>query len=248
MDVLLIDGDRATTAMLIYLLREAGYRVASAGDGPGGLETIARQPPDLVLLEAVLPTADGFSICRAIRRTSDVPLIFLSARASVQDRVLGLQLGADDYIAKPFEPADLLARIGAVLRRCGRPLEAPAARISHGDLTLDPLNHKAHLDDGRAVDLTPQEFRLLAYLMTNAGQPLSPGQILAHVWAREGAMQTSIITTYILRLRSKIEPDPARPRYIITVRNLGYRFDPQHPAKPAQGTPLAKQIRSRQPA
>jgi DNA-binding response OmpR family regulator len=179
-----------------------------------------------VLLDVSMPKTTGFDICRQIRRTSDVPIIFLSARSQLQDKVTGLQIGGDDYLVKPFEPSELLARVEAVLRRRSSDMLNPSARLSHGDITLDPVEHKVLFADERSVELTPLEFRLLYYLMKNAGRVLNTGQILSKVWGYDYEGESNLVAVYIRRLRTKVEPDAEQPRHVITVRNLGYKFEP----------------------
>jgi DNA-binding response OmpR family regulator len=178
-----------------------------------------------VLLDVMMPKASGFDICRQIRRTSDVPIIFLSARSQLQDRVMGLQIGGDDYLIKPFEPSELLARVEAVLRRRNSDMLNPSVRLSQGDITLDPVEHKVLFGNGRIVELTPLEFRLLYYLMKNSGRVLNTSQILSKVWGYDYEGESNLVAVYIRRLRTKVEEDPERPRHVITVRNLGYKFE-----------------------
>ena len=173
----------------------------------------------------MMPKSNGFDICRQIRRSSDIPIIFLSGRSQLQDRVMGLQLGGDDYLVKPYEPSELLARVEAVLRRRNSDLLNPSTRLSQGDFTLDPVEHKVFFTDGRSVELTPLEFRLLYYLMKNAGRILNVGQILNKVWGYDYEGESNLVAVYIRRLRTKIEHDPEHPRYVITMRNLGYKFE-----------------------
>lgn len=223
--LLMIDNDPQAHAAIAPQLREAGHRVFSSASGPAGLRMLTRQPIDLVLLEAELGRHSGFDICRQIRKFSDVPIIFRSARAEVQDRVIGLAIGADDYIAKALEPAELIARIDAVMRRCRNAQGAARARLGGKYFVLDQYSQRVIFGDSHAVELTPTEFRLLEYLMINARHILSPGQILSRVWERCDSTNYSLVSTYILRLRNKLELDPTNPRHIITVWNLGYKFE-----------------------
>ena len=169
---------------------------------------------------------NGFEVCQQIRRMSDVPIIFLTAHSQLSDRIKGLQIGGDDYLVKPFEPSELLARIEAVLRRSNNDALTPSSRISQGDVTLDPVEHKVLFADGRIVMLTPLEFRLLYYLMKNPGRVLSGSQILSKVWGYDFEGESNLVAVYVRRLRTKIEPDAEHPRHIITIRNLGYKFEP----------------------
>ena len=225
MHILVADDDLPSVKLTSFLLEEAGYRVLKAYDGPTILQSVEQNQPDLILLDVSMPKTNGFDICRHIRRTSDVPIIFLSARSQLHDRVTGLQIGADDYLVKPFEPSELLARVEAVLRRRNSDMLNPSTRLSQGDLTLDPVEHKVLFTDGRVVELTPLEFRLLYYLMKNSGRVLSTSQILSKVWGYDYEGESNLVAVYIRRLRTKIEPESEQPRHVITVRNLGYKFE-----------------------
>ena len=228
MYVLAIDDDPDTLKLLAFVLHDAGYQFTSASDWASCIGAIEQVRPGLVLLEAQLRSGSGFELCRRLRGLSDVPLIFLAQRAEVEERVPGLSLGADDYVAKPFEAAELLARIAAVLRRSGHIPAASAGRFGYGGFLLDQFGQRVLLGT-RAIELTPTEFRLLEYLVINAGHVLSPRQILDQVWDRGDSNDFSVISTYILRLRNKIEADPAAPRHIITVWNMGYKFEAAPP-------------------
>jgi DNA-binding response OmpR family regulator len=225
MHILVADDDLNSVKLTSFLLEDAGYRVLKAYDGPSILQMVEQHQPDLVLLDVSMPKSNGFDICRQIRRTSDIPIIFLSARSQLQDKVQGLQLGGDDYLIKPFEPSELLARVEAVLRRRNSDLLSPSARITQGAITLEPVEHKVIFQDGRTVELTPLEFRLLYYLMKNAGRVLGPSQILSKVWGYEYEGESNLVAVYIRRLRTKIEPNAESPRHVLTVRNLGYKFE-----------------------
>jgi DNA-binding response OmpR family regulator len=190
------------------------------------LEWIDREPPDLVILDVMMPDLDGFEVCRRIRQTQDVPIIFLSAKGETVDKVAGLELGADDYLAKPFEPSELLARVKAVTRRAEAVVgEDTQALLSVGDLTLDPLNNRATFTDGRAVNLTPIEFKLLHCLMRNAGRILSHDLLMSTVWGYDYEGYSNQIAVYVRRLRLKIEEDPDHPKLLTTMRGLGYKFE-----------------------
>lgn len=224
MHILAIDDDPVMLKLLGFVLADAGYQLVSAADWAGCLAALEQHRPGLILLEARLSGASGFDLCRRLRGFSDLPIIFLAKQAEVEDRVMGLAIGGDDYIAKPFEPSELLARITAVLRRCGVVPSASAGHLSYGSFVLDQFGQRV-LFDARAIDLTPTEFRLLEYLLINGGHVLSPRQILDNVWERASSNDYSLISTYILRLRNKIEPDPNNPRHIVTVWNMGYKFE-----------------------
>lgn len=226
MNILVVDDDIPSAKLTSYLLEEAGYRVLRAHDATSIMQVIEQHNPDLILLDIMMPKIDGFEVCRQIRRNSDVPIIFLSARSQLQDRVTGLQIGGDDYLVKPYEPSELLARVEAVLRRRNADMLNTSTRLSQGNITLDPVEHKVIFTDGRAVELTPLEFRLLYYLMKNAGRILNVTQILSKVWGYDYEGESNLVAVYIRRLRMKVEEDPDHPRHVITVRNLGYKFEP----------------------
>jgi DNA-binding response OmpR family regulator len=225
MHILIADDDLPNVKLTSFLLEDAGYRTVKAFDGAGIMQQLEQHQPDLVLLDVSMPTTNGFEICRQIRRTSDIPIIFLSARSQLEDRVRGLQVGGDDYLVKPFEPAELLARIEAVLRRRSSDVLSTDARLSMGELTLDPIEQQVLMADGRALALTPLEFRLLYYLMKNAGRVLSASQILSKVWGYDFDGESNLVAVYVRRLRSKLEPNTSPSRHIITIRNLGYKFE-----------------------
>lgn len=228
MRVLVVDDDPPSVKMTAFLLREEGYEVITASDGVEALIKVEQEGPDLVILDVMMPHLDGLEVCRRIRRTMNIPIIILSAKGETADRVTGLDLGADDYLPKPFEPSELLARVRAVLRRAeaftfGEPY---GSRVSAGGIQLDPVSNKAYMADGREVELTPIEFRLLHYLMRNASRVLTHDQLFSHVWGYDYEGDTNQIAVYIRRLRMKIEGDPNRPRHLITVRGVGYKFEP----------------------
>jgi DNA-binding response OmpR family regulator len=226
MNILVVDDDIQNAKMTSYLLEEAGYRVFRVHDPSNIMQVIEQHNPDLILLDIMMPKMDGFEVCRQIRRNSDIPIIFLSARTYLQDRVMGLQIGGDDYLVKPFEPSELLARVEAVLRRRNADVLNTSTRLSQGNITLDPVEHKVLFTDGRVVELTPLEFRLLYYLMKNAGRILNVSQILTKVWGYDYEGESNLVAVYIRRLRTKVEENPDHPRHVITVRNLGYKFEP----------------------
>ncbi|MDZ4718154.1 MAG: response regulator transcription factor, partial [Roseiflexaceae bacterium] len=214
MQILVADDDINNVKLASFLLEEAGYRVIKAHDGQKVLALIENQQPDLVLLDVSMPGMNGFEVCQQIRRASDVPIIFLTAHSQLSDRIKGLQIGGDDYLIKPFEPSELLARIEAVLRRSNSESLAPSSRISQGDLTLDPVEHKVVFTDGRVISLTPLEFRLLYYLMKNAGRILNSSQILSKVWGYDFEGESNLVAVYVRRLRTKVEREPEHPRHI----------------------------------
>ncbi|MFO7168921.1 MAG: response regulator transcription factor [Chloroflexota bacterium] len=224
--ILVVDSDGISMQNTVALLEGARYHVTEATDGRSALKLVASQTPDLVLLEVLLPDQEGFEVCRRIRRDSDVPIVFLSSRARSEDRVCGLRFGADDYIGKPYTPAELLARIKAVLRRAERARKPPTDPVSVGNWKLDPLAQRCVTDEHHEVDLTPREVHLLAFLMKRSGRVCTTGQIVRHVWGYAGQQSRSIVATSVWRLRAKLEGDVERPRHILTVRNVGYTFVP----------------------
>ena len=226
MRILVVDDDRNNLKMVSFLLREEGYEVSTAENGRIALDMVESAHPDLVILDVMMPELDGLETCRRLRQTMDVPIIILSAKGETVDKVLGLELGADDYLAKPFEPSELIVRVKAVLRRSEISVyDDPNAAVAVGGLRLDPVGNRVAVASGQTVDLTPIEFRLLHCLMRNAGRTLSHDFLLSHAWGYEYEGYSNQIAVYIRRLRSKIEPDPANPQHISTVRGLGYRFE-----------------------
>lgn len=226
MRILAVDDDRNNLKMVAFLLGEDGFEVITADNGQTALELVDSQHPDLVILDVMMPHMDGLEVCRRIRQTMDVPIIILSAKGETSDKVQGLELGADDYLPKPFEPSELLARVRAVLRRSeASTFDDTHAVVSVGGLRVDPVSNRVFLENGKAVELTPIEFRLLHCLMRNAGRILDHDFLLQHAWGYEYEGYSNQIAVYIRRLRSKLEDDPANPRYIATVRGLGYRFE-----------------------
>lgn len=226
MRILAVDDDRNNLKMVAFLLSEEGYEVITTDDGTQALALMDAEHPDLVILDVMMPHIDGFEVCQRVRQVADVPIIMLSAKGETADRVAGLELGADDYLAKPFEPSELLARVKAVLRRSEISVfDDPDAAVAVSDLRLDPVGHRVILASGKALSLTPIEFRLLHCLMRNAGRTLTHDFLLNHAWGYEYEGYSNQIAVYIRRLRSKIESDPADPRLIATVRGVGYRFE-----------------------
>jgi len=227
MRILIVDDDPPTVKWTSFLLRDEGYEVITADNGRAALELVERESPDLVILDIMMPQIDGLEVCRRIRQTMDVPIIMLSAKGETADKVTGLKMGADDYLAKPFEPAELLARVKAVLRRTEAfsTFDDSQSRVAVGDIRLDPVGNKVFLPDGRVVELTPIEFRLLHVLMRNAGRVLTHDYLLSMAWGYEYEGYSNQIAVYIRRLRTKLEEDPSNPKYLVTVRGMGYRFE-----------------------
>ena len=226
MRILAVDDDRNNLKMLAFLLGEEGYEVLTAETGRAALALLDSQHPDLVILDVMMPQMDGLEVCRRIRQTMDIPIIILSAKGETTDKVLGLELGADDYLPKPFEPSELLARVKAVLRRSEiSTFDDSQVAIAVAGLRLDPVGNRVVLEKGTVIDLTPIEFRLLHCLMRNAGRTLNHDFLMSHAWGYEYEGYSNQIAVYIRRLRSKVEEDPTNPKYIATVRGLGYRFE-----------------------
>jgi DNA-binding response OmpR family regulator len=226
MRILVVDDDPPSVKMTAFLLREEGYEVLAANNGRDALLLMEREKPDLVLLDVMMPGLDGFETLREIRNRYAIPVIFLSAKGATADRVAGLEQGADDYLAKPFEPSELLARVKAVLRRTeAYALGDPSDRIEAAGIRLDPLTNRADLPSGRNVELTPIECRLLHCVMRNAGRVLTHDQLLNSVWGANYGGYPNQIAVYVRRLRTKIEEDPDNPEHLVTVRGVGYRFE-----------------------
>jgi DNA-binding response OmpR family regulator len=211
---------------LAFNLEQAGYRVSSAANAEAGLDLARRDPPDLILLDIGLPGMDGLDALRNFQQRADTPIIFVSARRRELDQALGLELGADDYVTKPFDLNVLLARIKAVLRRYERatPSKAAPDRLEVGDLLIEPGAHVVTLG-GESLDLAPREFDLLCALALNAGQVVSVDDLLAQVWGAEYEGETQAVYVHIRWLREKIEADPQKPQRIITVRGVGYKLE-----------------------
>ena len=224
--VLVVEDDPNVSEVVArYLLRE-GYQVETASDGAVGLERALADPPDLVVLDLMLPSLGGLELCRRLRSVAPVPVIMLTARGEEADRIAGLELGADDYVAKPFSPRELTARVKAVLRRANSPLvpEPEAAVLRAQDLEVDVVAHEARLR-GEIVALTAKEFDLLVHFMRHPRRAFRREELFQDVWDFSYG-DTSTVTVHVRRLREKIEPDPSTPRYVCTVWGVGYRFEP----------------------
>jgi len=219
--ILVVDDDVKTVDLVRLYLNRDGYRVITAYDGVEAMRMARENHPDLIVLDLMLPGIDGLEICRTLRAESDVPIIMLTAMTTDQDRLTGLDLGADDYVTKPFSPRELAARVRAVLRRL--PGERGPENIEHGELTLDFLKHEAFLT-GKPLNLTPVEFKLLGVLAKEPGRVFSRAQIIEKAFGYDFDSFDRTIDVHILNLRRKIEPDPRHPRYIKTVYGAGYKF------------------------
>ena len=220
--ILVVDDEPKIATLARDYLEHAGFAVLTAGDGPAALATVRQRRPDLVVLDLGLPGLDGLDVTRELRRDSSIPIIMLTARDDEFDKLLGLELGADDYLTKPFSPRELVARVRAVLRRAERPPEAAEA-IHVGDLVLDLPRMRAEVD-GTTVDLTPTEFQLLATLAARPGRIFTRAQLLDALHGIAFETYERAIDSHIKNLRRKLEPDPRRPRYVLTVYGVGYRF------------------------
>jgi DNA-binding response OmpR family regulator len=224
--VLVVDDEPTVRDVVVQYLRRDGHDVTEASDGDQALRLLDAQLPDLVVLDLMLPGVDGLEILRRLRATSDVPVIMLTALAEERDRVVGLELGADDYVVKPFSPRELAARVNGVLRRSTGRDTSPADVIEHGELRIDGRSREVHLRD-RLVEMTPKEFDLLAYLAGSPRQVFSRADLLHAVWHSSPDWQDpATVTVHVRRIRNKIETDPEHPRWIATVWGVGYRFEP----------------------
>jgi two-component system response regulator ResD len=222
--VLVVDDEPTIGEIVARYLERAGYATHTAVDGPGALEAFARVRPDLIVLDLMLPGLDGLEVMRRVREASErrTAIILLTAKGEESDRVIGLRLGADDYVVKPFSPAELIARVDAVLRRVDTvPTLEPA--IVHGPLTVDPAARQVQVD-GTEIQLTQREFDLLLFMARHPGQAFTRDQLMDHVWQYSFYSDTSTVTVHIRRLRAKLETDPEQPRWIQTVWGVGYRF------------------------
>ena len=224
--ILVVDDEPSIVEMLAYNLKRANYEVAIARDGEEALTKAQQSQPDLIILDLMLPRLDGLEVCRALRRERDVPIIMLTARDSEVDRVVGLELGADDYVVKPFSVRELMARVRNVLRRTvARPAEAAAATVSVGALVLDPTRHEAHWQ-ARTLELTALEFELLHALACHAGQVLSREQLLTQVWGYDYYGDLRVVDAAIKRLRAKLRQIAPEAELINTIRSVGYKLTP----------------------
>jgi DNA-binding response OmpR family regulator len=224
--ILVVDDEPSIREVVSLYLARAGYQVTTAGDGQAALDELARRAFDLVVLDLMLPKVDGLEITRRLRATSDTPIIMLTARSEEIDRILGLELGADDYVTKPFSPQELVSRVRAVLRRVQRTPAAAAERpLAYGTLVVDPQKRLVEVR-GQEVALTAREFDLLWTLARHPRQVFNRDQLLDLVWGITEYIDASTITVHVRRLREKIEEDPSDPRHIQTVWGVGYKFEP----------------------
>ena len=222
--VLVVEDEESFSDALSYMLRREGYEVEIAATGPDALTSFDRAGADLVLLDLMLPGLSGTEVCRELRQRSQVPIIMVTARDTEVDKVVGLELGADDYVTKPFSSRELVARVRAVLRRGGEPDELITNTVEAGPVRMDVERHTVSVD-GRAVSMPLKEFDLLELLLRNAGRVLTRGQLIDRVWGSDYVGDTKTLDVHVKRLRAKIEPDPGNPKYLVTVRGLGYKFE-----------------------
>jgi DNA-binding response OmpR family regulator len=224
--VLILEDDPNVAEVVARYLAREGYEVETVADGAEGLHRALSDPPDLVVLDLMLPSIGGLEVCRRLRAAAPVPVIMLTARGEEADRIAGLELGADDYVAKPFSPRELTARVKAVLRRAAAPLAVSEQHrlLEAGELAVDVVAHEARVD-GELVALTAKEFDLLVHFMRNPRQAFRREQLLEEVWGFSSG-DTSTVTVHVRRLREKIEADPSAPRHVTTVWGVGYRFEP----------------------
>lgn len=222
--VLVVDDEPIVREVVVRYLERAGYETLEADRGDSARELLERQTPDLVVLDVMLPGSDGLELCRWIRSRSELPVILLTARGEEADRIVGLELGADDYVTKPFSPRELAARVRTVLRRT-RPTAEVSERLAFGDVVIEPSTREVR-KAGTEVRLTAREFDLLAFLAGNARRVFGRDQLMSRVWGYEAALDTGTVTVHMRRLREKIEDDPSEPRHLQTVWGVGYRLVP----------------------
>lgn len=227
--VLVVEDEENILEALRYSLEREGYAVHTASDGEDGLNLARSSKPDLVILDVMLPKLDGFEVCRILRGETDVPIIMLTARGEEIDRIVGLELGADDYVTKPFSVREFMVRVRNMLRRAKATTKMQAASdaddlLEAGNLEVDIASHIVRLD-GAAVDMKPREFDLLALLVKNRGRVFSRDQVLQQLWGQDYYGDTRTVDVHVRWLREKIEEDPGKPKRLVTVRGVGYRFD-----------------------
>jgi two-component system, OmpR family, response regulator ResD len=222
--VLVVDDEPTIRDVVVQYLRREGYATLEAGDGDTARNLLEREWPSLVVLDLMLPGTDGLALCRWIRDRSELPVIMLTARGEEADRIVGLELGADDYVTKPFSPRELVARVRTVLRRSSAP-DQPHERVRFGEIEIDAAAREV-VKGGHALKLTAREFDLLLFLARHPRRVFSRDQLMSRVWGYEPAFDSGTITVHVRRLREKIEDDPARPRHLETVWGVGYRLSP----------------------
>ena len=222
--ILVVEDEQGIREPLVFLLKREGYEVLEASDGQLALELFKREKVDLILLDLMLPGLSGNEVCRAIRSESNVPIIMLTAKDTEIDKVVGLEIGADDYVTKPYSTRELLARMKAVLRRGVDPVSTQTGIIQAGPVAMDIEKHIVTVN-GEKIQMPLKEFELLELLMENVNRVLTRGQIIDRVWGSNYFGDTKTLDVHVKRIRSKIEEDPARPKHLVTVRGLGYKFE-----------------------
>ena len=223
--ILVVDDEPTLVATLRYNLEREGFEVSTAADGEEALSKARTQRPDLIVLDLMLPVLSGYEVCRILQKETAVPILMLTARSDEVDKVVGLEMGADDYVTKPFSMRELMARVRALLRRAERPAAADEAeRLSAGDLTVD-LPRRVVTRDGRPVALKPKEFDLLVFFLRNPGRVYTREQLLEQIWGYDFAGDTRTVDVHVRWLREKTEEDPSSPKRLVTVRGVGYRLD-----------------------
>ncbi|MGY1744446.1 winged helix-turn-helix domain-containing protein [Blastococcus sp. SYSU D00695] len=222
--VLVVEDEESFSDALSYMLRREGFDAVVAASGPQALDEFDRQGADIVLLDLMLPGLPGTEVCRTLRSRSNVPIIMLTAKDGEIDKVVGLELGADDYVTKPYSARELVARIRAVLRRRGEPEATAEGALEAGPVRMDVDRHVVAVD-GQPVSLPLKEFDLLELLLRNAGRVLTRAQLIDRIWGSDYVGDTKTLDVHVKRLRAKIEPDPANPEHLVTVRGLGYKFE-----------------------
>ena len=222
--ILVVDDDRKTVDLIRLYLEKDGYRVLCAYDGRQALDLSRRRQPGLIILDLMLPRVDGLDVCRILRSETRVPIIMLTAKTTEEDKLVGLDLGADDYVTKPFSPRELVARVRAVLRRVHNDEEDGPGELIYGNMVVDFIRHEARVD-GESIHLTPKEFRLLETMARQPGRVFSRLELLEHAFGFDYGGFERTVDVHVMNLRKKIEPDPADPTYIHTVYGLGYKFE-----------------------
>src|SRR6266571_1238268 len=223
--ILVVDDEPIVRDVVVRYLERDGFRTLEASSGDEAQRLLERDPPALIVLDVMLPGIDGLDLCRWIRSRSDLPILMLTARGEEADRIVGLELGADDYLTKPFSPRELAVRVRNLMRRASRPAADDSHTVAFGDVVIDPAAREAR-KGGNPLTLTLKEFDLLLFLATNPRQVFSRDQLMDRVWGYQSALDTGTVTVHIRRLRKKIEDDASRPRHLETVFGAGYRFTP----------------------
>jgi DNA-binding response OmpR family regulator len=230
MKVLVVDDDLELRGLIGFALRQAGYLVVDATNGPEALQVFEREQPDLAILDVNLPGMSGFEVCQQIRAESSAPIMMLTVRNSEEDQVKGLDLGADDYLTKPFSPRTLLARVRALLRRTE--IDRPSL-LATGDIELDVERQAVRVHGAEAIRLTNLEFRLLQYLLANAGHTIPTDRLTGHVWGYRGIGDRQLLKQLVHRLRQKVEQNPTEPQYVLTVSGIGYMLQTRNDQRPS---------------